>query len=137
MQIASLLLVLIVNAAQQPSATAAGGPPMTPGKWQITFHTLTPVDLPPMVSVICVDAGYASQIGSPKSHKNDDCQVITPAFDGVDLSYGIRCAKSGVTSQIKVKFQGNSYSGDITVNTGTSVTTQHIEGVRLGVCDAQ
>lgn len=135
MSIASLLVVLALTSAPPPSTNAAGSPPMIPGKWQITYHTLTPFDLPPMVSVVCVEKSFTDRVGIPPVAKNADCQVVTPAFDGRDLSYGLKCTKDGVSSQLKMRYLGDSFSGDFTVTNGDTVATQHIDAVRLGGCD--
>jgi hypothetical protein len=137
MRTVRLLLVAVLTALSFPSIGAAAGPGMTPGKWQVTYHTVSPVDVPPMVSIICVDPPAAARVGPPQVPKNADCQVVTPAFDGTDLSYAMTCGKSGVRSQMKIKYKGNSFNGDLTVTNGDFVVTQHIEGVRLGACDEE
>lgn len=133
MRIGSVLIVLSITAAS--SVGAAGNPPIAPGKWQITYHNTSPKDEPPFVSVVCVEQPAIDHIGPPAFAKDSDCQVVTPAFDGRDLSYGVRCAKNGVSTDVKMRYQGNSYSGDVTLSSGGFVIKQHIEAVRLGVCD--
>lgn len=131
----TFLFVLLLLTATFTDAVA--DPPMQPGKWQITLHTVSPVDVPPMVTTMCVDKAHADKPEAPKVAPDDDCQVASQDFNGSVLSYSIRCKAKSVSSNAKFTYRGQSYSGTITITSGDVVITQEVDAVRLGECNGQ
>lgn len=137
----SILLIICATLAPrlaaEPAARAvsASAPAMVPGKWQITYHTISPAEAPPMTSTFCVDAGRAAEVGIPAAPKENGCKLVSPAFDGQTLSYGIACTKTGVSSTFSAVYRGTSYHAVSTVTSGGATVTLEIDAVRLGVCD--
>jgi hypothetical protein len=128
----SLLCISVFLAAVVPMAAA---PPMTPGKWQVTLHTVSPIKAPPLVSFVCIDRPAAENPRAPRTSSRDDCQVSNETFNGDELSYLVRCASRNVSTSAKYTFRGGSYSGVVTIISGDIVIEQHIDAVRVGACD--
>ena len=111
---------------------------MIPGKWQITLQTISPFEAPPMVTSGCVDKVHADNPQPPHPGASDDCQIASSKFDGTDMVYAVQCKKQHRSSETKLTFRGQSYTGTVTIHDGDLVNrAAYIEAVRLGECDAQ
>jgi hypothetical protein len=135
MRVSALLFALFLLVAASGSAIAA--PPMIPGKWQITLQTISPIEAPPMITSGCVDKAHADKPEPPRAGASDDCQIATSKFDGTDMAYAVQCKKQRRSSETKLTFRGESYSGTVTIHDGDLVIVQRIDAVRLGECDGQ
>jgi hypothetical protein len=129
---AILSLVFISSVTTAYSASPAV---MVPGKWEVTIHTLEPIEAPPMTFVTCIDAANAAKGDIPKSKAHDDCVVSGGGLSGSVLAYTVTCAHRPRKTNVKVTYAGTTYSGTIVIEEGDLVIKQTIEGKRLGDCD--
>lgn len=132
-----LFLTAAVFAQTAPPAAPKGL--INPGKWEITMHTLEPIDSPPMVNVTCIGPDEIARIAPPVSKASDECKLIAPgSLDRGVLLFMVNCPKLQRKTTSKTTFAGDAFSGTLLMEHANGPTyKQTIEGKRLGDCDGQ
>jgi hypothetical protein len=137
------LLILLVTLAAISSTTtlraqSGGAAVLTPGLWEITVQTTSPVAAAPMSHTVCIDKLHVTKPEPPKSKASDDCKVLPDAAAANETAYTVHCGKKKTTSTSRFTYSGDHFSGTLTVQTpGSDEVKQVYTAVRIGDCDEQ
>jgi hypothetical protein len=121
--------------AGQIRAAAPAAPDITPGLWEITVQTRSPIVAAPISHTVCIDKANTSKPQPPKSKAHDDCQVMSDSAAANETAYTVRCAKRKVTSASRFTYFGDHFNGTVTIQTASGEVQQVYTAVRLGDCD--
>jgi len=138
MRSTSILICVVLAAflagrahAQSPKSAQV----MTPGLWEITVQTRSPIVGPPISYTVCLDKAHVARPEPPKSRATDDCQVVPEAASANQTAYTIRCTNRKVSSTSRFTYAGDHFDGAVTINTPDGVVEQVHTGKRIGDCD--
>lgn len=135
---ASCILSVLFAAfpAAQLAAQANSPAVLTPGEWEITIQTQSPVTTPPTVTLVCLTKDD-ERPKPPKGRPTDDCQVAGgAALTGNVLAYSVKCGKKKSASTARFTYSGDSFEGVVTVTTEVGDVLQTHTGRRIGACDS-
>jgi hypothetical protein len=136
MRIQKFLMLSVVVALISPRTHAQASPgAMTPGLWEITIQTRSPIVGPLLTHTVCIDKATAGRSQTPKTKASDDCQVSPEAAASNETAYSVRCAKRKISSIAKFTYSGSHFEGVVTINTPDGEVKQVYAGVRVGDCD--
>jgi hypothetical protein len=135
-QLRDFCFIVVLGLSSLPVMAQANSPAvLKPGEWEITIHTVAPVDTPPTVTRACIGKDE-ERLQPPKGKPTDDCQVVSGGgLTGNVLQYAMKCGKKNSSSTAKFTFNANSFEGVVTVQIdGTEIRQVHT-GTRIGDCD--
>src|SRR6266850_7376065 len=95
-------------------AAAPGASDITPGLWEITVQTRSPILAAPISHTVCIDKASSTKPQPPKSKAHDDCQVIPDSAAANETAYTVRCAKRKVTTTSRFTYLGDHFNGTVT-----------------------
>jgi hypothetical protein len=131
--VVSVLLAALITGRAHAQSSAKEV--MTPGLWEITVQTVSPIKGPPITQTVCIDKAHATRPSPPKSRTSDDCQVSTDAAAANETAYTVRCAKRKTTSSARFTYAGDHYDGTVTITTPDAEIHQVHTAKRIGDCD--
>jgi len=131
------LAMAIAMFASIPALTAWAAPEMQPGRWEIT-STIEMSGISTMPTAKQTQCITDKDLVPQTQSQNDKCSMLESTTDGDTVSWVVNCESDGgtMTSQGKVVYHGNNFSGSI-VTTGSrmpSALTQKMTGRRVGDC---
>jgi len=138
MLLRSLLVISIMFAAinaDSAQAQTAKTDVITPGIWEITVQTRSPIVAAPVSHTVCIDKTQVAKPEPPKSKAHDDCQVALDAAAANETAYTMRCAKRNVTSISRFTYSSDHFNGTVTIKTASGDVQQVYTAVRLSDCD--
>ena len=112
---------------------AAAQPVITPGLWEITITTQSPVESPPMTTTVCLTKDAIRNMDVPKAKAADDCQA-TGSGTGTTLTYSTRCGKRARATTATYTFLPDAFEGVLTVTESGNNLRQIHRGRRVGNC---
>jgi hypothetical protein len=128
------VLMLLVGVAP---ATAAGGPNMTEGLWEITTTMSMPgmpMQLPPVVTKQCLTRKDIVPDGGPQHTKN--CAPADITIDGDTVRWSLSCTEQGtsMTGSGHITYRGTSFEGEMRMQQADMTMTSTLRGKHLGPC---
>src|SRR5262249_13609973 len=106
-----IVAVAAITRAQQAPRAAV----MTPGLWEITVQTKSPILGPPTTHTVCIAKAIVPPPAPPKSKASSDCRVQSDAAASNETAYTIRCAQAGTTSSWRFTYSGDHFDGTATI----------------------
>lgn len=131
-----ILIAAIAASTARVDAQSAGPAVMTPGLWEITVQTRSPIVAAPLSHTVCIDKANIIRPEPPKSKPNDDCQVLPDVAAANQTAYTVRCAKRKVTSTLRFTYAGDRFDGVVTIKNADGEFQQLYSAVRIADCDA-
>lgn len=129
--VSSIAVLTAANVRAQSSGAAV----ITPGLWEITVQTKSPIVGPPVTHTVCIDKTHVTRPDPPKSKPSDDCQATPDPSAANESAYTIRCAKRNVKSSSRFTYSGDHFDGTVTITTGDGEVHQVYSAKRVGECD--
>ena len=121
-----------------PSFPAWAAPDMQPGRWEITSTIEMPgmaFTMPAAKQIQCITGEDLVPRTQPQ---NEKCRMLESTTDGDTVTWVVKCESGGgtMTSQGKILYHGDSFSGSILTNGSQmqSTMTQKMTGKRIGDC---
>lgn len=115
--------------------------PRRDGKWETTMRMEMPglpIKLPPVKTVVCVTKEDAENPDKsvPKASNDSSCKVYDHAVDGQTVSWKFKCeGKKASSGEGEITYEGDSYAGEIVMETDGQEMTMKMSGKRLGDCE--
>jgi hypothetical protein len=128
----SVALSVVALAGVRAEAQPAGAAVMTPGLWQITVQTQSPIVGPPITHTVCIDKAHVTRPEPPKSKPADDCQVSLDPAAANETAYTIHCAKRNVSSSSRFTYSGDHFDGTVKITTADAEVHQVYTALRIG-----
>jgi hypothetical protein len=146
---ATAFAVVAIASTLFPAAAGAAGerPNVKPGKWEITFSMEMPGmpagAMQPTTMTQCYKAedwkDSQSIAERMQQHKDRKCKQTDVTVTGDKMTWNMVC-ENGTTGTGEYHFSGNTYSGQVTINTAANgkhdakTMTERFKGKRLGDC---
>jgi len=113
----------------------AAAPLLTPGRWEITIQTVSPVAMPPMTHEVCISKEDAQRSPEPpKGKKSDDCKS-TGSLHGNSLKYATKCGRKKVSSTTEYTYMGDRFEGVVIIQADGQEIRQIQSGKWVGECE--
>lgn len=129
--------LLIILSAFLLAQNSVAGVDMKNGLWEITTKMEMPgmpMEMPAVTFTQCL----TSRNNVPRSaEQNQDCAIKSSQVRGNTVSWEMQCVNNGETTNGsgKITYNGNTFTGGMTIETDGMRMTQHMSGRRIGECE--
>ncbi len=135
----SIALVVVCLFAIPVLAADAPKNPMKAGKWEISVQMDMPgMQMPARTFTKCVTKEDVANVESaiPRGRNDSECKLSDVNVDGNTISWKMNCEQRQVTSEGKITYEGDTYTGQVHMKTPDHEMNMKYTGKRLGECDA-
>jgi hypothetical protein len=127
------------------AATVLAQDLMRPGQWEVTMQMDMPglpIKMPEMKSTSCVTPEQAKNPGATvqnpgrgRGRGSNNCKTSDQTIDGNKVTWRIACTGAdAMTGEGEMVFNGDSYTGKMSMNMAQGQMTMQQSGKRIGDC---
>ncbi len=131
-----LLIIFSIIALSFNGLSFAGTPDINEGNWDITITMdMQGQQIPSETHNKCIKKedimpfDYSSQ----SNEADSECKPKNVKISGNKVTWTMDC--NGMTGNGEINYNGDTFQGEIIINSAQGKMTQHLEGERTGPCD--
>ncbi len=131
-----LLIIIFIIAFSLNSSSFAGAPDINEGNWDITISmSMQGKQIPSETHSKCIKKEDIMPFdsNSQSNEADSDCKPKNVEISGNKVTWIMDC--NGMTGNGEINYNGDTFKGDIIINSAQGKMTQHLEGKRTGPCE--